>query len=160
MELHEQLPNGVLTFSEFNNDSIWARLRISPDRPGVIQRRMLQRFMPYTSATGLLFQAFMCEEEFSSIAELYPFSEYGLKVWDSEGQLEKHLAEIRKNGYATSPTCRSISFAIALPVQGECPEHHELHYALGGSFNSTAKIDKTEVLEKMQIAVKNLAKFV
>jgi DNA-binding IclR family transcriptional regulator len=160
LELSEQFPGGTLTFAEFANDGIWCRLRVSPDRPGVIQRRMLQRFMPYASATGLLFQAFMSEDEFAPAAELYSFSEYGLRLWNSEGEFEKCLAKVRENGYASSPEVRTTSLAIALPVHGDALDNHELRYALGISFKNTAEIEKSEVLEKMQAAVKNLAKFI
>ena len=159
-ELNKQFPNGTLTFSEFTDDGIWCRLRMSPERPGVLQRRMLQRFMPYVSATGILFQAFMSEEEFSGLADFYPFSGYGLKVWNSEAEFEKYLEEVREKGYAVSPITGKTSFAITFPVQGDDPEHHELRYVLGISFKDMTVIEKNEVLEKMQAAVRNLAKFV
>jgi len=102
----------------------------------------------------------MSEEEFAPAAELYPFPEYGLRLWNSEEEFETCLAKVRKIGYATSPMVRTTSLAIALPVHDDDSDNHELRYALGISFKNTAEIEKSEVLEKMQAAVKNLAKFV
>jgi DNA-binding IclR family transcriptional regulator len=160
MELNEYFPNGTLTFSEFTNDGIWCRLRMSPDRPSVMQRRMLQRFMPYITATGVLFQAFMSEEEFAPATEHYQFPDYGLRIWSNEEEFEKHLAKVRKSGYATSPVVGASSLAITLPIHGAEPDSHELHYALGISFKNIMEVDKNEVLERMQVAVKNLTKFI
>ncbi len=160
LELNEQFPDGTLTFSEFAVDGIWCRLRMSPDRPGMIQRRVLQRFTPYTSATGIVFQALMSEEEFAPVAELYPFYEYNQKIWNDEKEFESHLAEVCEKGYAVSPVVRTTSIALAFPVQGDKPEHHELRYALGISFNKNVKADEPEVLARMREAVKSLAKFV
>lgn len=160
LELNEQFPNGTLTFSEFAADGIWCRLRMSPDRQGMIQRRVLQHFPPYTSATGIVFQAFMSEEEFSPVAELYPFHDYNLQQWDNEKDFEDHLAEVRAAGYALRPGAITKNLAIAFPVQGEEPEHHELRYVLGISFNKQDEVNKPEVLVRMREAVKSLAKFV
>ena len=160
LELNEQFPEGTLTFSEFSEDGIWCRLRMSPDRQGMIQRRVLQRFPPYTSATGIVFQAFMNEEEFAPVADLYPFHEYNLKLWDNEKEFENHLVEVREKGYALRPGAVTKNKAIAFPVQGDEPEHHELRYVLGISFNKGTKFNEPEVLEKMREAVKSLAKFV
>jgi len=161
MELNKQFPNGTLTFAEFTADGIWCRLRMSPERSGVIQRRMLQRFAPYRTATGVLFQAFLSEEEFAPITNFFSFEEYGLRVWKDKKEFDNHLVEVRKKGYATCPVMPELSLAVALPVQSNIPEYHELRYVLGISFRNTIKNEeKPVVLKKLQAAVKKLAKFV
>ncbi|MDD5599667.1 MAG: IclR family transcriptional regulator C-terminal domain-containing protein [Victivallaceae bacterium] len=158
LELKEYFPDGTFTFSEFTDDGIWCRLRLSPERPGMIQRRMLQRFRPYVSATGILFQAFLAPDEFSPVTELYPFYDYGHREWNNPEEFEKHLEEVRTNGYAVSPLHSSTSIALAFPVMGK--EDQELHYALGISFGIGAYAEKSEIVKKMQEATKALAKFV
>lgn len=160
LELNEQFREATLTFSEFAADGIWCRLRMSPERQGMIQRRVLQRFPPYTSATGIVCQAFLSEEEFAPIVNIYPFHDYNLKLWNNEKELEDHLIEVREKGYADRPGVQTQNTAIAFPVQGDDPEHHELRYVLGISFNKNVKVDKPEVLKKMREAVQSLARFV
>jgi DNA-binding IclR family transcriptional regulator len=160
LELREYFPNGTLTFSEFTDGGIWCRLRLSPDRPGMIQRRVLQSLLPYTSATGILFQAFLGHEEFLPLTERYPFHDYGLNVWNSIKAFEEHLAKVRETGYAILPVSHLLSLAMALPVQGKEAEGHELRYALGISFRADVHVEKSELLGKMREAVKTLAKFV
>ncbi len=158
-ELHESMKSATLTFSEFTDDGIWCRLRMSPDRPGVVQRRMLQRMLPYSSATGLMFQAFLSKDELIHLESMFPFEEYGIGLWKNHQELDDFLAEIRKKGYATSKSLRTVSLAIALPVNNGCPEEHDLRYALGVSFRDT-HAELPVVLKKAQTAVDKLIKFI
>ena len=156
MELAEKFPQGTITFSEFTGEGIWCRLRMSPDKPGVVQRRLLQQFKPYTSATGLMFQAFLAADEFAPLSELYPFPDYGLGYWNSQQDLDEFLARARDNGYVVTDFSTRCTMAMALPISGGADEN-EVKYALGMSIPNDGNMNIEDILENMKTAINKIS---
>lgn len=156
LELAEKFPLGTMTFSEFTGEGIWCRLRMSPDKPGIVQRRLLQQFKPYTSATGLMFQAFMAPDEFAPISDLYPFPDYGLGYWNSQSDLEDFLAVSRNKGYVVTDFSTRCTLAMALPVSGGADEN-EVKYALGMSIPNDESMKIEYILENMRTAINKIS---
>lgn len=156
LELAEKFPQGTMTFSEFTSEGIWCRLRVSPDRPDVVQRRLLQQFKPYTTATGLMFQAFLAPDEFAPMSELYPFPDYGLGYWNSQQDLDEFLAESRERGYVVTDFSTRCTLAMALPISGGADEN-EIKYSLGLSLPRDKNTDIEEILENMKTAISKIS---
>lgn len=92
-------PQCVLTLAQLHGGEVTAVLRVSPEQPGTVQHPASQIMNPYTSASSLLFQAFLPPDDRESYRRHYPFSEYGGAGWRSLEQLDRFLAESRKLGH-------------------------------------------------------------
>jgi DNA-binding IclR family transcriptional regulator len=92
------------------------RFRASPELEGVVQRprRLVQG--PYSSATGVVFQAFWTAEERLAFRRAYPLAEYGRGLWPDEAALEEFLAEVRRVGAAQMPPGPEGMARAAVPV--------------------------------------------
>lgn len=110
--LHAMLPKATLTFSELTPSAIHCRLRVSPDRPGEIQRPLDRQIMPYVTQTALCLQATSANA--SSFERHYPFEEYGVVRWRTLQAFMEHKQRVRERGYAID--LRPDRLAIAFPV--------------------------------------------
>lgn len=108
--------SAVLTFSEISNSEIIVALRMSPDMPGIIQRRSSMRFHLYYNVSALVHLAFGDPEEVSWLKLSHPFVEEGLTNWKDEESLERYLRKAKSQGYAKSPFCEKEVLRIAVPV--------------------------------------------
>lgn len=125
--LAEKIPDAVMVITEIAYSEIVVRMRISPDRPGTIQRPANQTFFPYSSVTGLLFLA-LAEKDLDSILLRYPFTEYGSHLWKTEENLTKYLSTVKKKGYSTGDLMKDTGFRVAVPIRGK---YSEMQFALG-----------------------------
>jgi DNA-binding IclR family transcriptional regulator len=103
-------------------------LRISPERPGVLERPAGRAMHPYGTASALLFQAFWPEPQRAAYRQRYPFWQYGAHLWGEADRLEAALGRIRRAGHVALPMPRAGTFLVAVPVVGA---RDELQAALG-----------------------------
>ena len=101
--LYRQVPENILIFGVAQDDGIAQTLRMSFDRPGVIQHLDHELFHPYTSAAGLLGLAFADEAGATLLEERRPFAEFGADYWKDRGELDRFLEQVRRDGFAVSP---------------------------------------------------------
>ncbi|HBC87973.1 MAG TPA: hypothetical protein DCZ94_13565 [Lentisphaeria bacterium] len=116
MSLSTKFPEFSFVLSELSGREISVRLLLSTDCPSYVQEPSGMSFQFYATASGLLFQAFVDDETLETIRESSPFSEDGIKLWNSLDELEKSLLKIRKEGHAVKPFDESSLFAVAVPV--------------------------------------------
>lgn len=98
--VHKFFPGAVLTFTELTPTAAVCRLRMSPDRPGEIQRPLDRAFPPYTSVSAICLQAFSSTAR--EFEKNYPFEEYGLARWGTREAYLQNKARIREQGYYLS----------------------------------------------------------
>ncbi len=113
---HETYSEATLVLSERIGGAVVVRLRMSPDRPGIVQRPVGMFFHPYATASGLALLAFLPAEEGMRVREHHPFHEHGAHLWESVERLESFLTEARRKGYARPPFRGQEAFRVAAPV--------------------------------------------
>ena len=97
--LHGLNPKATVNFCERTGSEISCRLRMSGDRPGVLQRPRSQFVSPYTSASGLCFQAFSPNyRELMAVA--HPLEEQRQGMWASPEAFKAAMAETVARGVA------------------------------------------------------------
>lgn len=113
-----RFPFARVTYSETISGEVFLKLRITPERPGLLERPWNSVMLPYTSASVLLFQAFWNINQRMRYSQRYPFNEYGFHIWQSEEKLEQFLNEVRANGYSAPPVDQNGLLRVAVPVLG------------------------------------------
>lgn len=91
-------------------------MRMSPERPDVLQRPRGQVMQPYTSACSLAFQAFWTESERQAYRRRHPFWEEGAHLWETPEKLDEYLQSVRDTGYATPQLGGANAYLVAAPV--------------------------------------------
>lgn len=136
--MFELLPDSVLTLAELVGNEPQTRLRISPDRPGTIQKPLNMVHQVYWSSTGL---CFMAQSRFESrLKSFWTFEEYGAPRWGTIEKLNQFLEETRKNKYVKLALVPSDDWTLAESL-GE-------NFALCIKVNS-ANLDKAiKILQK------------
>ena len=109
-------PDAVLTFCELSGCEIFCRLRMSPDPTGHIQSPLSFLFPPYSTVTGLCFQAFG-EFDAAGFERKYPFREFGSPLWGSLEAFRRMLDDCRRAGHAERREGDSELYA-AIPCGG------------------------------------------
>ncbi|MBN2712257.1 MAG: helix-turn-helix domain-containing protein [Planctomycetes bacterium] len=107
----------VINYSTPLNNRLLVRIRMSPDRPGIIQHPEGQTNSLYGSATGLAFLAFAPDDHVLSMRQASPFHEYGIRLWESLESLKSYIASCRELGYAVTPFAGQELFRVAAPVR-------------------------------------------
>jgi len=130
--LSERFPSATVVFAESAGPGgeVHYRLRMSPERPGVLERPRALAVHPYGTACGLLFQALWTGDERSEFRRRHPFWETGAPIWRTEAALDKELAAVRAAGFASPRPPGRASRPVAAPVWGP---GGELVAALGAS---------------------------
>jgi DNA-binding IclR family transcriptional regulator len=105
-----------VTYSEAIGGEVFLKLRITPERPGLLERPWNSTMLPYTSASVLVFQAYWQTDQRQIYNQRYPFAEYGAHLWQSEANLESFLADVRARGYSAPPVERNGLIRVAVPV--------------------------------------------
>ncbi len=105
--LYRQIPDNILIFGVAQDDGIAQTLRMSFDRPGVIQHLDHELLHPYTSAAGLVGLAFADEAGATLQEERRPFAEFGAGYWKDRQELDEFLRQVRRDGFAVSPFDRN-----------------------------------------------------
>lgn len=108
--------NARATYSEYIGGEVVLRLRMTPERPSLLERPWNSVMLPYVSASGLVFQAYWSFRQQQANLQRYPFTEYGAHVWQTEERLQAFLAEVRERGYAAPPIGQSGLVPVAVPI--------------------------------------------
>lgn len=119
MDLARRMPAATVTLAELLGNEVTVRLRVSSDRPGVLQRPRGRMLPLYTTASGLLVQAFAAGDVLLSLRERHPFWEQAAGVWKKSADLEAYLQRVRDAGYAELPVGKEEAVRVAAPVFGE-----------------------------------------
>ena len=114
-ELQGKFPQAILTFSEITATAVVCRLRMSPDRPGEVQRPSSQFFAPYTSATAICLQA--TGSNAVEFERLFPFAEFGQAKWGSWEEFQAVKTEVMRTGSYSQldQSHGSLTLALAIP---------------------------------------------
>ncbi len=112
----ERFPSAVSTLAQAVGGSVRVRLRMSPDRRGILQRPADVTFGMYSSISALVVQAYSGPEQVAELRRHTSFLEYGSHLWKSESKLESFLAETRKLGYGVMPFDTERWLRVAVPV--------------------------------------------
>jgi len=104
------------TYCECVGGEVVLKLRMTPERPGLLERPWNSVMLPYVSASVLVFQAFWSYQERQAHTQRYPFTEYGAHVWQTEEKLEEFLAGVREKGYAAPPPDAAGLVRVAVPI--------------------------------------------
>jgi len=121
-------PQATVTFCEPEGYEILVRLRITPQRPDVMERPLRQALSPYGSAPGLLLHAFWDHEHRNRCRQLYPFWEQGVAVWQSTQRLDQFLDDVVWQGYVALKWSGEQACLIAAPIVSD---RNEIVAALG-----------------------------
>ena len=147
-ELSASYNDGTVTFSELNGSEIFCRLRMSPDRPGLLQKSAGQTYNPYTSATGICFQA-MNQNYHSDLSSKNTFEEAGIHKWGSIRKFELELDDVRRKGYVFLKD--EVTGGVRLAVSAG------VYFVLGISFRRFPKSLIQELAERMLEAGKGIS---
>lgn len=96
------------------------KLRMTPERPGLLERPYHSVMLAYSSASVLVFHAFWREEQRLQYEAKYPFETYGVHIWGDYDRLLALLNEIRQQGHAELPSELKVNnrplYRVAVPV--------------------------------------------
>lgn len=155
-DLECQLPSPTITLAEMVSGQIVTTLRISPDNPGRIESCPNRVFAPYSSASALVFQAFLSQEQLTELRNRHSFWEYGSHFWENSLSLDGFIDRVRKNGYALLDIKeKHPSFVAAAPVFSI---NKKICAALGVCLKNTNTVkDKDDYIEKLLKAARRLS---
>lgn len=152
--LSADFPNSTITFAELTGSEATVRLRMSPERPGVLEEPVGRFFQPFASASGLTFQAYCTAEEREAIRRRYPFAEYGAHLWGTRQRLELFLQEVRQRG-VTAPRFKGREqLPTAAPVMGA---GNQLVATIGASVPQSAGTDDGQSESRVITAISEAA---
>jgi DNA-binding IclR family transcriptional regulator len=141
-----QLAPATVTMAEPVGGEVATVLRISPQRPGVLEQPRANVLPAYTSVSVLVMMAFWPAEAADAYRRRYPFEIYGLAVWQSPAALAGFLAGVRRLGYAAQPGGRFGPQRVAVPVFSDT---NELVGALGAALHPEDAAGATASSEEM-----------
>jgi DNA-binding IclR family transcriptional regulator len=121
-----------VTYCEEVAGDVVLKLRMTPERPGVLERPWHAVMLAYTSASVLVFQAFWRGDQQYSYEQRYPFELYGQHIWETPERAKVFLEDVRQRGYAAPPVNKAGLFRAAVPVF--TPNGHTITGALGAAF--------------------------
>jgi IclR family acetate operon transcriptional repressor len=117
-DLAGRFPHAVLTLSRTVAGQVLCVLRLSPERPGFVERPTGHAMHPYGTASALLFQALWTEEQRAAYRERHPFWQYGAHLWSDERAVDDFLDEVRRIGYAAPGMESKGVWPLATPIFG------------------------------------------
>lgn len=114
-DLSRRYPGVTWTLVQKNGPEFLVKLRMSPEQSGVLQKPEHRSMSPFSSASALVYQAFLPPDELESLYERYPFDEYGQHRWFTRERFDAFLASVRQKGYAM-PGSTDGRLIAAVPV--------------------------------------------
>lgn len=118
LELQRAFPDGIVNVAEVSGGDLLVRVRLSADRPGLVQRPPHQTAHLYGSAVGLCTLACADQGTVQALRESHPFHESAPGLWPSPEALDEHLAAAAKAGHVATPFPRQELWRVAAPVTG------------------------------------------
>ena len=153
--LFDALQSATITFSEPVAGDVAVRLRMSPERPGVMEEPSNRTLSPYTSASALVYMAYCTEDERQAVLRRYPFEEYGAHAWGVKERLDAWLSAVRAKGCSgRRPFSRGDVVAVAAPVFGA---GRDIVATLGASA-PLAQFPEPREMESLETRVKQAAR--
>jgi IclR family transcriptional regulator, KDG regulon repressor len=152
MAVFTHFRTGRAIYAECVAGEVVLRLRMTPERPSLLEQPWNSVMLPYVSASALVFQAYWRYQERQASSQHYPFAVYGASIWQTEERLDAFLAEVCEKGYAAPPVGQEALVPVAVPVffSGD-----EIVGALGVAMPLAPKNGDTEerqrLIEKMQM---------
>ncbi|MFW6457178.1 MAG: IclR family transcriptional regulator [Planctomycetota bacterium] len=146
--LSTKFPNAKIVLGELVGKDIRVQLRISPDRPHVLQRPVDQTFSPYANAIGLLYMASVPPETRELLESRAPFDEFAAHLWGTRDKFNAYLEKVRQQNYAVVPFRQDETLRIACPVRN----NNTMVAALGVSLPA-GQATEEKVHEALQAAV-------
>ncbi|MBN1808247.1 MAG: helix-turn-helix domain-containing protein [Planctomycetes bacterium] len=118
LETAGRFPGATVSFAQAEGGDVMQKLRISGTDPGVLQKYCSRTLDPYGTASGLVLQAFLPDDDRILIWEAHPLQERtgGRKQRE---ELERAIAECRGRGYARIQPGGGPVYAVAAPVFGK-----------------------------------------
>lgn len=116
--LFERLRAATITYAEPRGGELAVLLRMSPERPGVMEEPAGRAFSLYSSSSALVYLAFCPEEERAEWLRRYPFEDYGAHLWEDYRAFLGRLAQVRAKGHTGPRRRRPEMAAVAAPVFG------------------------------------------
>lgn len=114
LQLSGKFPEDTLTVSTIDTGALRCVLRISPDRPGELQKYPEIFFAPYTSTTAVVLQS-AASEAAAALEKQYPFEEYAAGMWGSREAFAKIRRDVRRKGYFLRQNSDHFTLAFLLP---------------------------------------------
>ncbi len=96
----QRFPQASPILCQYLHGDIVVRLRMQPERPGVLERPLNAAMHPYGTACGILVQAFLPDEDRAAFRRRHPFWEHGAHLWQTADAFEEVLAAVRGRGVA------------------------------------------------------------
>ena len=155
--LQKSFPCCTVVLSQRIGGNIVVRLRMSPDRPGVLQKPHGMTFHPYGTASGLAFLTFSSTENSLKIRQQAPFYEQGVNVWGTPDKLDDFLEESREKGYVVTPFKGEEGFRAAVPV---FDQWGTANFVLGASFTrgEMKSVQKESLLSEIREKARDISK--
>ena len=146
----DRLPASTVNFCELMGTDIRIRIRMSADRPGLIQRPIGHNNCPYGTASGLCFQAFAPATIRETLRDTYPFHEHGAQLWSTLEALDEFLKHARSLGHVEAPFQKDRRSLIAMPIRDS---DNTMVAALGCALPLQAEADHQRALAVLREAV-------
>ncbi|MHC4874060.1 MAG: IclR family transcriptional regulator domain-containing protein [Planctomycetota bacterium] len=137
----------VITYSAIRSGEIMTLLRLSSDRPGIIQKPIGMRHSPYMQSSGLVALAYGEEGDLADIEAHHPFAEEGAARWNNQKVLKDELSQVRSLGYAIIENERRL--ALAVPVFDTT---HTFTGVFGVSVQASVTVDQAALIQDMKDA--------
>jgi len=156
-ELARKRPDVTWTLVQKVGSEFLVRLRISPEQGGVLQKPEHRSMSPFSSASALIFQAFLSPDELDLVYERYPFDEYGQHQWRSREKFNSFLKKVRQKGYA-APGSKDGRLIMAAPVFIGA---HQVTAALGAALSCSGgdlRWNEKEIARDLLAAAERLGK--
>lgn len=154
--LGDLMPRDIVIFGIATESEIRQTLRMSPERPQVLQRLGGDSYHPYASAAGLIGLAFMPESYRLQTEKLHPFAEYGMHLWHSQEKLDQYLGKVRREKMAICPFNAENFFRISMPILNHS-KHLVAVFGANVSVTNTENIYSTEdIINYLREATTNL----
>ena len=121
--LFNSFPQCVIILAEVKAPVIELSLRVSYERPNVLQKQNDQTFNIYVNAVGLASLAMSDAQTQELLMDKQPYAEYGAHLWKDWHKFMEYLRQIKEQGYAICPFDQQTSFRMAVPIinrDGEC----------------------------------------
>jgi len=118
LELSGKIPDAVISLAQYNGEAVVQKLRLSPERPGVVEKNQERVMNPYSTASGQLFMAYMTVDELEQLMERFPFHIHGHSMWWHVPPMIREFKFIRHYSFVEVHPKGGTYYAAAGPVWG------------------------------------------
>ena len=152
-----QYPDATVSFAEDVAGDVALTLRMSPERPGVVQHPREHMMAPYISASACVHHAFRAEADRRAYERRYPFDEYGLTYWKDRERFDAFLEKVRKTGVAAPPRHRGLAPVAAAVFSPDHALLGALGVAVSAETAASARTLRTSLSRTLKQAADEIA---